>query len=246
MVWICSAESAESPLPSHLGCGRSATSKSTDIARRCSCPVCDPATWNTPQSGMTSRPSTPAPGLERWISFLEDSHARTSARRARALDWRESEAAYFSRSSGYPASSNLHSFFSKMFQQSLLGEEEPLLVRLHPSGMTRDGAFYPLTMWERRTCENGFGYLPTPTTQDTSGRVNFIMTENNRRLCKDGQTHSISLATMAELGILPGHPKGKLHPEWIQQAMIFPKGWTSLKDSETAWFRHVRGKRSKD
>ena len=163
MAWIYFLELEESASHSAHGCGRSAMSKSTNTAKELSGARSVKGSLRMHRSGMMSPRSTPILGLERWISLQADSPARISAQRERAQDWKESEADYFSRSCGSPVSSDLHSYFSKMFQQSLLGEEEPSSARLHQSGMTRGGEYYQLSMWERRTSgKDGGVWLGTP------------------------------------------------------------------------------------
>ena len=46
-------------------------------------------------------------------------------------------------------------------------------------------------------------------------------------------------------GKLPGHPPGRLNPEWVEQAMGFISAWTEIASWATAWFHNKRAKRSK-
>lgn len=98
------------------------------------------------------------------ISSMEDSPARTSAWRAAERAWKESEADYFSRSLGSLARYDPDSSSWRTSQLLLDGGGSESLVNLPPSGMTVDGEFYPLPMWERRTDEIVGGYWPTVTT----------------------------------------------------------------------------------
>ena len=80
--------------------------------------------------------------------------------------WQESEAAFFSRSSGVLASYDPPSSSWKTSQLSLAGEAETWSENLPRSGMTLAGRCYRLTMWERRTSAKGGGVWLTPSTED--------------------------------------------------------------------------------
>ena len=201
MAWIYFPESEASPSPSRRGSGRSATWKWTGIPRPCSCPACRemnvPTTPNIREGmseeekeaeraratrlrnarlGMTCELSTPAPGLEAWISSQADSPARTSARRAAERAWRDSEASFFGRSSGVLASYDPASSSWRTSQLSLDGEAEKWQGPLPRWGLMLAGVCYRLSMWERRTSGSGGGVWPTirTTDGDRGGRGDLI------------------------------------------------------------------------
>lgn len=67
--------------------------------------------------------------------------------------------------------------------------------------------------------------LPTPTASTYSSNVGGA----------EGRVGKIrySLHALATRGELIGHPPGLLSPEWVEQAMDFPIGWTETVPSET-------------
>jgi len=139
---------------------------------------------------------------EALISYSVDSHARISVLQEMEQDWMESEADFSSRSSGSLKKFSQYSSSLKMYLQS--GQEDLMLYskNLPRSGMIVDGQLSVPPQLELHTGAKDGSYLPTPTTQDIAGRENFTM-KNGRRLCKNGKTHSISLATMAQINHWP-------------------------------------------
>jgi len=58
----------------------------------------------------------------------------------------------------------------KMFGDTYLWGESPLLENLPPSGMTRNGVLFPQPQWEPLTGETESSSWPTPTASDWKGR----------------------------------------------------------------------------
>ena len=216
MAWIYLPESEESASRSSHGYERSAMSKSTGTAKPSSKAGSRPVTSKMRRSGTMLPPSIPMSGGTKLTSLQRDFLARISAKRDRARDWKESEAVYFSRSPGYAASSNLNSYFSKMYQESLLWVAQPSSVKLAPSGMTAGGAYYPLSMWERRTKGTDGGVWPTPNATDYKG-PSTRSPGKERPECDDDLP-----ARVSGLG-------GSLNPEFVEWLMNFPKGWTVVE-----------------
>ncbi len=259
MAWIYFPESVESVSHLSLGCGRSATSKLSRTARPFYKPESRTADCVTPRFGMILRPLTPPLGLERWISSLGDSLASISALQARERDWREGEAAFFSRSSGLLARFDHRSSSWKTPQQSLDGGEMRWSEPLPRWGMTRGGGFYRLSMWERRTKGTGGGAWPTPTATDSKNRdyygsgtvaltglVRLYPTPQARdwkdRLSpKQHGGYSPSLPVLVSLNGLRGY----LNPQLREVIMGFPIGWSGLNVQETQWYQCARKERSK-
>jgi hypothetical protein len=78
--------------------------------------------------------------------------------------------------------------------------------------------------------------FPSPKARDyrTGGKP-----ESRRMREKiSGERHSPDLNDVAA-------PGGQLNPTWVEWLMGFPLGWTVCGDSETRWFRSLRGKRSR-
>ena len=96
---------------------------------------------------------------------------------------------------------------------------------------------------------------PTPTTQEVE-HPQAVWNENNRRVARNGSTHSMGLADAVQMWPTPTaddasnvNPKpnrfrglvaavnetvtpnnGKLNPAWVEWLMGFPLGWTDLED----------------
>jgi len=159
------------------------------------------------RSGMTFEPSTEDPGLEKWMSFLAASPARTSA---------QPEAGRESTENAPVSGQSLHGSFVKFDpdtlswrtrQCSLLGDSDVFSETWPAAGEMRAG-----TCWERltrvpRTGESESGYsLPTPTVTDSTLRC----------LGKAGSKgkHSVQLAHLATSGALlhENHQAVKIWP----------------------------------
>ena len=269
MAWIFSAESVESVLRSTPGCGQSATSRTTDIVKGSCSPESETETLKQPQSGMTSRLSSPGPGLERWISSLLVFHVKISALREMARAWKESAADYFGRSLALLARYDRPTSSWKTFQLLLDGEAERWSEPLPRWGMTVDGACYRLSMWERITRgtdggvlptltvsgnynrkgvskESGDGLvttlkklLPTLTAHDYRGGATPQRTNNMQKTSSRGADLP---STLRQQGVKGG---ALLNPSWAEPFMGYPLGWTVLGDLETQWFQRVQEKRSR-
>jgi len=149
----------------------------------------------------------------------------------------------------------------KMYGDTYLWGDSPLLETLPPSGMTQNGVLFPQPAWEPIIAETESLSWPTPTTQEVE-HSDAVLTETGRRLSKDGKTsHSLGLADAVQMWPTPTaddasnvNPKpnrfrglvasvnetntagthgGKLNPTWVEWLMGFPPGWTDLEDSET-------------
>src|SRR6187402_3193212 len=100
MAWTYLAELEESA--SHLENGSipSPIAKSTPIVKQCFYREWLREIWSKRQFGMIFGASTLTFSKEQLISFSQDFHAKTSALQALEKAWKESEADYFTRSSG--------------------------------------------------------------------------------------------------------------------------------------------------
>lgn len=92
--------------------------------------------------------------------------ARISVLQDMEKAWKESEAAYFSRSCAFPKKSNPSSYFLKTCQPSQQEADFKSLERLPKWGMIVGGVLYPLQALERYTGEKGFSYWLTPSTME--------------------------------------------------------------------------------
>lgn len=240
MGWICLVASAERRQHYQLGFDPFPTVNKIPSAKACFCHEC----MSTSLIGHLSSPMCDACGLpisqSRSTSSLPASRARILAVQELAEAWKESAADWFSKSSASLTSSHLRSLFWKTFPQSER-VADAVLERNWPAwGMIVDGVLYPRQKSERSTFVKDGSYLPTPTRSDyekNTGRKSEGITASGR--------DRWSLTVRATRGELPGHPKGLLNPQWIEQAMGYPIDWTGIAHWATALFPSKRGQHSK-
>ncbi len=239
MAWIYLAESVDSRWLSHPGPDQPLIVRTTDMLNRVFCTTCGPDDFLWLQSGMTCLHCEQSTYDTESISFTGDSPARISALRALGKVWQVADQAYFSKSPDSLANFDPPSFSWKTSQQSLFGGLTAFSWSSLRWGTTVDGRLYQPLKWEPSIFENDGSYLPTPTACDYGKNV-------GRK--SDGITPSgldrWSLTVRARRGELPGHPKGSLNPEWIEQAMGYPIGWTDTMGLETPLYRPKPAKRS--
>jgi hypothetical protein len=181
---------------------------------------------------------------------MEVSPARTLALPAAELAWQESEADYFSRSSGSLAKYDPDSSSWRTYQRLLFEEQNESLESFAAYGMTVDGVFYPLQMWERTTDGRDGGFWPTPDCSDRrSDKCRQQGLSNVVRKLYPTPT----LADSKNVGSngshqdnLHKHFNGQLNPQFVEWLMGYPCEWTVLKDWVTPWCRPKRGKPLKD
>lgn len=258
MAWIYLAESEDSPWPCHLGLNQLPIVKSSDTHKLCYCSGCGTVNFQELLSGTTSPLSYLACCPEVSTSSTEDSHARTYLLQEMEEVWQESEADYFSRLLDLRKKSNLHSFFSKMYQPSHQGEELKSLIKLPKWGMIVAGLVYPLRKLERITKEKDGGYLPTPDAsargptktydpkcKSQSGRTLQSYAamfptpqasdhRNRGNLNNPSIQRRVKLGKQIGLTVIAG---GQLNPQWVEWLMGYPTEWTGLKDWAMQWFR---------
>lgn len=241
MGWIYLAESVGSVLLSKSGSDQLPIVRVTDIARVSYCHVCNQATLHTLQSTTMCEISMDGcfnmPGQKLYMAA---SLAKTSALQVMAAAWRESEADFILKLKGSSKKLSLSLFFSKTYRQLELGGSMRSFSLLPSSGMTVDGQLYQPLRLVPSTFVNDGSYLPTPTASDYG--------KNNGRNSKDPEKSRDrwSLTVRARRGTLPGHPTGRLNPEWLEQMMGYPIAWTEIKPWAMQWFRNKREKLLKD
>lgn len=239
MAWIYLAESEDCRLRSCRGCEQSPTVKTIDTPNLFYCPACGLENFVERLSGMTCEHCA-----VNWSSALVStsstagSPARTSVLRDLEQVWAESEAGYSLKSQDWLANCDRDSSSWKTSQLSLLEDSPTYVWPSLRSGTIVDGRLYQPQKLEPSIFENDGSYLPTPTACDYGKNV-------GRKA--DGSPSGRdrwSITVLAKCGKIPGHPRGKLNPEWLEQAMGYPIAWTELADWATQWFRPKRGKRS--
>ena len=91
----------------------------------------------------------------------------------------------------------------KMYGDTYLWGDSPLLETLPPSGMTQNGVLFPQPAWVPIIAGTASLLWPTPTTQE-SEHPDATLTETGRRLSKNGKTsHSLGLADAARMWPTP-------------------------------------------
>jgi len=117
----------------------------------------------------------------------------------------------------------------KMCQQSLFADCQQSLEALPKSGMTVNGRLYQLHNAEHPTCETDgleSRILPTPTVNES---------KNNPSGASQWDRHdslNVEAAKMHGLDKTTGKDF-RLNPQFVEEMMGFPIGWTDLKHSET-------------
>lgn len=239
MAWIYLAESVDYPLPLHHGPNLWPIVKATDTAKACSCPECGRVTLRAPQSGTMCGRCIQNHLEARSTLSGEDFLAKISPSLELDMAWTASDQDSLVNYSALLAIASPDSSSWKTFQLSLLGDLTEYSWDSMRWGMMRGGQLSQPRRWEPSTFVNDGFYLPTPTACDYGKNV-------GRK--SDGITPSgrdrWSLTVRARRGELPGHPKGSLNPEWVEQAMGYPIGWTVTMDSATPLYRKQRVKRS--
>lgn len=238
MAWIYLAESEGFSSAYLHGYPQSLIVRLTDTAKESFCREWHRGKSQEPRYGMILEPSRRNILGEKSISLPEDSPARTSALQELARAWTASDLAFSLKSSDSFASYDPVSSSWRTFQLSILGGLTEFSWNSMRSGLMRGGLLFQPRSLAAVTFENdGSRFLPTPTASDYGKNV-------GRK--SDGTPSGRdrwSLTVRARRGELPGHPKGSLNPEWIEQAMGYPCGWTAITDWVTQWYRPKREKR---
>jgi hypothetical protein len=237
MVWTYLAESVESQSHSKTGLDPSPTAKLIPIVKESSCPELCLINLRMPPFGMI---------LKHWkglsshgdmsILYLEASRVRTSALQDAEQAWKESEAAYFSRSCAWPKKSSPNFYSLKMSLPSQVEADLPLPEKLPKWGMIVDGVLYPLRPLERYTVGRGGFYWPTPQACDADKGP---AKEYDPKGKQSSQRNLVTLAARFST-------TGKiLNPQFVEFLMGYPIGHTELEDWAIQWFRSNVKKRSK-
>jgi len=272
MPWIFLAESAETPSLCAVSQEPSPTVNGTATLKVCSSHEWLKGFSQEPPSGTTYPPSTDAPCAELSSSWSPDSHAKTSLLLDVETAWRESEAAYSSRSS---ASSRKYApvlSFSRTFLRSAQEDLQGYCASWPSFGMIVGGQLsLPQKLEPHTKGTAGSCLLPTPTAARYGTSNNGDPGDGRGKYATKGK---LSLWSMAAKGLwptpaaqdaknstpppsqrnrdtVPGallrageSPGGQLNPTWVEWLMGLPIGWTELGALGTQWFQPRRAKRS--
>ena len=108
----------------------------------------------------------------------------------------------------------------KMYGDTYLWGDSPLLETLPPSGMTLNGELFLQPAWEPITAETDCSLWPTPKANLHKTRRWYLR--------PDGYRHNAGEIPPG-MEFLSGQP---INLDWLEWTMGFPIGWTELKQSE--------------
>lgn len=264
MAWIYLAESAASQSHSNHGCEPSLTVNKIDTHNPFLFQEWQKESCAAHRSGMMCKRS-PEKCCRQLTLFSEDSPAKTSALPAMVQAWKESEAAYFLKLSGWRKKQMPLFSSSKTSQRFALVDFLMSSTNLQKWGMTVDGRVYLPQALEPRIDGRGGFYLPTPTATDPRRAYHFkpgtkekvlslvgMAKENSwptpqARDWRDGKNpkqhgrHSDSMGVKVHsMGY-----KGFLNPLFVEMMMGYLIGWSNLNALGIAWFHSKPEKHSK-
>lgn len=218
------------------------------------------------QSGTTLRLYEGQCSTSPSTSSSAGSLARTFRVQDAERAWQESEAAYFSRSCGWPKKSSPNFCSLKMLLQL---EQEDWIKwsgNFPPSGMIVDGECFPLSMWGHRTKEKDGSVWLTPRASESgeksetfvkrtgdrgghcfgslSAQVKMWPTPMSSDWKQNGSPAELERNTPS-LGAQICRGTGQLNPQFVEWLMGFPIEWTVLSAWAMPSCRSKREKRSK-
>lgn len=192
--------------------------------------------------GTTCGPSRPSPLTSGdATSSAEGFPVRTSATPESERASTENEAGSGQSTSGWFARYDPATCSWRTSQRCLTVEWEEFSATWPRAGMTRNGKSFPLRPLVHRTSANGLGYLPTPDGSFASLRGG-LTREHDLTVCLARETTGRRTTGKYIGSSLRWHPTliqewlrtgGDVNPEWIEQLMGFPIGWTDVTASET-------------
>lgn len=256
MAWIYLAELVESVSLSKSGCDQSPIVRTTDTLKQCFYHVWDKDNCQQRQSGMTlerlgaeiSWTEAPVP----LTSLSADFHARTFLVQELERVWRATEADFSLSSSDSFAIYDHDSFSWKTCQLSLFEDLSGFSWSSLRWGMTRAGRLYQPQNLEPVICDNAGSSLPTPTAKE--GGTNKSRSPNaavRPQLSTVAKTLPTPMARdwkgsggkNRNSVDLPRTMGGPLNPQFVEELMGYPIGWTESADWAMQWYRCKQEKR---
>ncbi len=182
-------------------------------------------TCHAPLSGGMSLHSVEPTYRSSPTSSTAVSPAKTLASQDAELVWKDSEAAYFSRSCAWPKKSSPHSYSLRTSQHSEHAASILLSGNYPISGMTVAGVLYPLQTWERIIKEKGGFYWRTPQAANESQGPK--SPENFQRCMTEKNAPQITLTDQVRMWPTPraekvgGYSSSDFSPT-LEQAVMWP------------------------
>ena len=184
------------------------------------------AAWTCFPSGMTCKPLTADHGEALLTSYRAGFHAKTSASQVKAPESKETEAAC---GSTWPESLAKWDRATSSWKtpQRLLFEDSAESLETLPSwGSMRGGELLAQTPVDFNITEPDCGWLPTPTATDGKGGTTAIRASTGKQ-----RTDQLRHYVKIRFGVT--YP----NPDWLDEVMGFPTGWTALTPPETLKFQ---------
>jgi hypothetical protein len=199
-------------------------------AEKSCCNASETESYQSFRYGMTCEHSTANRGEEKSISCAEASRAKTLASLESSAAWgKAQDPASGPRLSDLLASYDRATSSWRTSQHCLLAQaknEADGLAEFSetwPSaGMMRNGKTYQRQPWALPIAENASGLLPTPTKSDAKGSPRNRWNGNEK-------SHGNLCEVLRDGPNDPIYP----HPDFVEQMMGFPTGWTDLQHSAT-------------
>jgi len=171
---------------------------------------------NLPQSDLLP--------MELPLTLLQaDSRAKTLALQEKVWGWPANEVDYSLKSPVLLANYDLQSSSWKTSERCFVEEWMPFLGRWPRSGMMRNGTAYQLHTLACLTLATGCGLLPTLGKNEPKGA-------GKKRFRGSTEFRGAKMSEGLRNG--PEDPI-YLHPDFAEEVMGFPIGWTELQPSET-------------
>ena len=208
--------------------------------------------------GMTYKPLTVSHGEDLLTLYLEDSLAKTSQQREKAMALMEPDQECGRTWHGWLAKYDPNTSLWKTPQCSLLGEGQESLEILPKWGMTVNGLLWEQQTLEPTTSETECGLWASPNARDWKdsgasqgnrkspnlGTQVHWPTPRTKGMC--GGSGSWDLlnknTTLEEARQMGAGNGGLLNPTWVEWIMGWPLGWTDLKPLVTDKSQSVRQK----
>lgn len=182
-------------------------------------------------SGMTSEHLTDDLGTELLTWFLAAFPVRTFQQLDAEQESTASEAVSGPKCAAWFAKYDRDLCSWKTAQCSLLAGLDEFLETWPRAGSMRNGECFRRRNAARFTCDNGYGFLPTPKKSDAFQAKMSI----NNFVRPDGKTHNFSMSNCDEY--FSNRYQRRFTPTLSEMMMFFPYGWTALRPLGTDKFR---------
>lgn len=207
------------------GCDLLPIARSTHFVKKCSSHEWPMNHFETVLSGVTLRHWTEIYSKMPLTSFTEDFPARILALQETEKAWKESEAAYFSRSLDCVAKLSPDSSSWRTYRPLLQEEVTEWLGKLPRWGTIVDGALYPLLPLEHYIDAKDGSFLATPTASQANKPIRAPSPSRQKGQHGEDLQDSIGRLNPESIG-------KKLCPKWVSVLMGYPSTWLDCKHLE--------------